>query len=111
MGFLRIHCHACGGAWEVYRRQVDGAAARECPHCGKRIEQGVWNGEIRPAYKAFEGANAALPDLPTRFEVDYIADRAFKNADLGEIAARVLNIETGVEDLLAEFDNDSPSDL
>ena len=43
MAYLRIHCEACGGVWEVYHRDNwNNDKARQCPHCFAEIDRQTW---------------------------------------------------------------------
>lgn len=82
MVYLRIHCAACGGVWEVYHRDNwNNDKARQCPHCSAEIDRQTWEKQILPAFGAVHDANAELfkdhkgNDKPL-FYVDVIADRS-----------------------------------
>lgn len=80
MGLLRIHCHSCGGTWEVYGRdnwKEDNS--RTCPYCHEKIDGQDWNKQILPAFGAMMDANRELMKThsgydASLFAVDYIAD-------------------------------------
>lgn len=98
MVFMRIHCGACGGTWEVYRKQRDIAASRACPHCAHSIDGDTWTKKILPAFQAVGAANMALAsDHPEKhtaeFEIDYIADGQFQNASKGEILNEIADLK------------------
>lgn len=83
MGYLRIKCRNCGGAWEVYAQTIN--AGRACPHCFKEIEQQSWERQIIPAFHALDDANRELAKDHTGyhvplFEVSYKADTARQSA-------------------------------
>lgn len=85
MGYLKIHCHYCGGTWEVYKKLLGVEAARACPHCFKSVDGQTWEKQIIPAFHALDDANRELYKDSTGyhvplFEVDYIADTIFANA-------------------------------
>lgn len=94
MAYLRIHCGACGGAWEVYHKQREYDPSQRCPHCDCKIDPRTWHTVIMPAYNSMKAANMALLDDHTQyhcphFEVDFIADTMFQSAqprldELGE---------------------------
>lgn len=88
MGYIKIHCHYCGGTWEVYKKLLDVDAARACPHCFKSIDSQTWKRQVVPAFHALDDANRELFKDTTGyrvplFEVDYIADTIFANAKKG----------------------------
>ena len=60
MGYMRIRCHECGGAWEVYPYNFKDDHLRVCPHCYKEIDRQTWQRQILPAYGALEDANREL---------------------------------------------------
>lgn len=98
MTYMKIHCGACGGTWEVYRRQRDTAGARFCPHCDYTIDRDTWNTKILPAFQAVGAANMALVEDHTEkhtaeFSVDFIADGTFQNADKGEILNHISDLK------------------
>ena len=89
MGYLRIKCGSCGGAWEVYPKLRKYDAARTCPHCDQRITDETWKKKILPAYNAMLDANTALTQDHVNyhnaaFEVSYIANGTYTNAQHGE---------------------------
>ena len=85
MAYLRIHCDVCGGTWEVYNRDDwKDDKARQCPHCFSKIDKGVWESEILPAFGAVQDANAELFKVHTGahtplFTFDVIADHIYAN--------------------------------
>lgn len=102
MVFMRIHCGSCGGQWEVYSRQRDTTAARICPHCDHKIDGDTWAGKILPAFQAVGAANTALAydhmDKHTaEYEIDFIADGHFRNADKGEVINELNELRTAIE--------------
>lgn len=61
MAYMRIHCTACGGTWEIYQRDNWNAEnARVCPHCYAEIDRSTWYNYILPAFGAMADANAVL---------------------------------------------------
>lgn len=60
MGYLKIHCDRCGGAWEVYAHQVKDERANQCPHCFWEIDRQTWERQIVPAFCALDDANREL---------------------------------------------------
>ncbi len=61
MGYLKIHCHNCGGTWEVYGRDNwKSDTARQCPHCFNSIDRQTWERQIIPAFAGMEDANREL---------------------------------------------------
>ena len=89
MLYMRIHCGACGGTWEVYRRGRDTSGARTCPHCDYTIDQDTWKKVVLPAFQTVENVNLTLAQdhiekHSAEFEVDFIADGRFQNADKAE---------------------------
>lgn len=104
MGFLRIHCHNCGGYWEVYGRDNwTESRSRTCPHCHEKIDGQDWDKEVLPAFGAMMDANREL-DMTHRgfntplFTVDYIDDHYFpdakKNAEIN-----LFNLGLRIQDL------------
>ena len=89
MAFLKIHCFSCGGKWEIYHRDNwEQAQARQCPHCGAKIDTQLWKKEIIPAFGAAHDANAELFKDSTGyhsplFTFDIIADHIYKNSNKG----------------------------
>lgn len=88
MGFLKIHCHYCGGGWEVYKKLLGVDAARQCPHCFQSIDGQTWEKQVVPAFHALDDANREIYKDSTGnrvplFEVDYLADTIFENAKKG----------------------------
>ena len=58
MGYLKIHCHQCGGTWDVYSRDNWKAdTARQCPHCFMSIDAQTWTKQIIPAFASMDDAN------------------------------------------------------
>lgn len=85
MVYLQIHCAACGGEWNVYRRDdFNNDKTRQCPHCFAEIDRQTWEKEVLPAFGAVHDANAELfkdhtgNDKPL-FCFDVIADRHYQN--------------------------------
>lgn len=77
MGYLRIHCGGCGQTWEVYRKVREYDGARECPHCGKRIDHSTWEKRVLRAFNSMLDANVAIMQDHVdyhqgAFKVDYI---------------------------------------
>jgi len=89
MAFLRIHCEACGGTWEVYQRDDwKDDRARACPHCFAEIDRQTWHNHILPAFGMMADANAELFKDSTGyhkplFSVDVIADHLYQNRRTG----------------------------
>lgn len=85
MGYLKIHCHYCGGTWEAYKRNiVSRDNAHTCPHCFKSIDGQTWEKQIIPAFHTLDDANRELIKDHTGyhtplFEVSYEADSVFRN--------------------------------
>lgn len=79
MSFMRIHC-SCGRSWEIYARDDWKAEkARQCPHCGKHINQEIWDKEVLPAFAAASDSNNELYKYHTGynkplFSVDYVSN-------------------------------------
>ena len=109
MAFLRIHCAFCGGVWEVYHKQRELDQARSCPHCDARIDGATWREQVLPAYNTMRGANGALLDDHVsyhcpRFEVDYINDGTFQNANPQAVAVDDLReITSDLRDEIGEL--------
>ena len=86
MAYLRVHCYSCGGKWEIYHRDdYDSNNARQCPHCGAKIDLHVWRREVLPAFAAAQSGNTALFKDSTSnnrplFTFDIKADHIYKNA-------------------------------
>ncbi len=85
MAYLRIHCAACGGVWEVYHRDNwNDGKARQCPHCSAEIDSQTWEKQVLPAFGAVHDANAELYkdhtgyDKPL-FSVDVMANSIYPN--------------------------------
>ncbi len=85
MAYLRIHCEACGGVWEVYHRDNwNNDKARQCPHCFAEIDRQTWEKDVLSAFSAVHDANAELykdhtgNDKPL-FYFDVMADRPCQN--------------------------------
>ena len=86
MAYLRLYCDVCGGTWDIYHRDRDNDAARQCPHCGSKIAQQTWYGKILPAFAAVHDANTDLykdhvssyHHTPL-FSFDVIADHLYEN--------------------------------
>lgn len=83
MAFIRVHCDYCGGQFEIYKHNLKGEFARECPHCFQRIDRQTWEREVLPAFAAVEDANAELYkdhcDRKPLFSFDVIANHIFAN--------------------------------
>lgn len=84
MGYLHIYCDSCGGEWEVYRRDISGDKARQCPHCFAKIDKATWQEGVLPAFEQVEVAAMRLAKdhanhLP-RFTANYMDDAIYKNA-------------------------------
>lgn len=82
MGYLIIHCGACGLSWELYHRDLYSKLHRECPHCGKVIDEQTYERQILPAWGAMIDANTELFKDHTQehraiFTVDFKADHIF----------------------------------
>ena len=102
MVIMRIHCGACGGTWEVYRKQRDVSASRACPHCDYTIDRETWAKKILPAFQAVGAANMALASDHTEkhtaeFEIDYISDGQFQNASKGEILNEIEGLKEDMQ--------------
>lgn len=84
MGFLRIYCGSCGDTWEVYRRDVYGERARQCPHCTAKIDKKTWRENVLQAFEEVETATARLmmdnANHQPLFTVDYMDDSIYRNA-------------------------------
>ena len=98
MPYLKIHCSYCGGTWDVYHKQREYDAARQCPHCDARIDGATWREKILPAYNSMRAANMALLDDHVqnhcpRLEVDFVFDGTFQNADKADLANGVQHLE------------------
>ncbi|MDE6762555.1 MAG: hypothetical protein K2J73_02620 [Oscillospiraceae bacterium] len=85
MAYLRIHCAACGGVWEVYHRDNwNNDKARQCPHCFAEIDRQTWEKDVLSAFGAVHDANAELYkdhtgyDKPL-FSVDVMANPIYPN--------------------------------
>ena len=104
MVFMRIHCGACGGQWEVYRRGRDTAAARACPHCDFTIDGDTWVKKILPAFQAVGAANMELEadhieKHTGEFQVDFLADGKFQNEDTAVILNEISALQQKIDDL------------
>lgn len=104
MVYMKLHCGACGGTWEVYRRQRDTAAARACPHCDYTIDKDTWKEKILPAFQAVCDANLALASDHTEkhtaeFQIDFMADGKFQNADKGEIFNEISDLKDDLRNM------------
>lgn len=102
--FMRIHCGACGGVWEVYRRGRDTSGARMCPHCDFSIDGDTWVKKILPAFQAVGAANMELEadhieKHTGEFEVDFIADGIFQNADTAYILNELSALQDKIDNL------------
>ena len=105
MGYLRIHCGGCGQTWEVYRKVREYDGARECPHCGKRIDHETWTRHVLPAFNGMLDANLAV----MQDHVDY-HQGAFK---LDYVETGNVDRETATErsNMLAELLDDRLRDM
>ena len=104
MVYMRIHCGACGGTWEVYKRQLDTKAARICPHCDQKIDGDTWAGKIMPAFQAAGAANMALAfdhmeKHTAEAAVDFIANGRFHNSDKADIMNELYELEANMSDI------------
>lgn len=85
MAYLRIHCEACGGVWEVYHRDNwNNDKARQCTHCFAEIDRQTWEKEVLPAFGAVHDANAELHKDHTGYDkplfyFDVMTDRPCQN--------------------------------
>ena len=85
MSYLRIHCEACGGVWEVYHRDNwNNDKARQCPHCFAEIDRKTREKEVLPAFGAVHDANAELHKDHTGYDkplfyFDVMTDRPCQN--------------------------------
>lgn len=101
MVYMKIHCSACGGTWEVYNRQRDSKTARICPHCEHKIDRTTWEGKILPAFQTVGAANMALATDSTdkhlaEFTVDFIADTRFQNAAAAELLEQLDRLQSAI---------------
>lgn len=76
MGYLKLHCHVCGKAWEVYSKDESG---RTCPRCRAKMDGQDWERQVLPAFNMMQDANRELHKTHTGyktpyFTVDYIED-------------------------------------
>ena len=85
MSYLRIHCEACGGVWEVYHRDNwNNDKARQCHHWFAEIDRQTWGNEVLPAFGAVHDANAELHKDHTGYDkplfyFDVMTDRPCQN--------------------------------
>ena len=115
MGMLRIHCHNCGGHWDLY----DGKAGRNapdsykhrtyktCPHCHEQIDGQDWDRQILPAFAAMADANRELYKTHTGygtplFSVDYIEDRYCPDDEEGDTLRASIDTLRERIDILAD---------
>ena len=90
MAYMRIHCHHCGGTWEVYQRDDwKDDRARTCPHCFAEIDKQTWEHQIVPAFGAAADANAELikdhhDKCRPIFTVDFCANHMMNAQDIEE---------------------------
>ena len=99
--YMRIHCDACGGTWEVYQRDNwKDHHARTCPHCFAEIDAQTWEKFVLPAFGASADANAELfkdnvGRHKPRFSVDMIADHLYLNrcsSAVSEVSCPILDV-------------------
>ena len=98
MLYMKVHCGACGGTWEVYRRGRDTSGARMCPHCDYTIDQDTWRKVVLPAFQTVENVNLTLAQdhidkHNAEFEVDFLSDCQFQNAGKGEILNEISELK------------------
>lgn len=78
MGFLRIHCHNCGGYWDIYEGDdFNHRKYKTCPHCKAQIDGQDYDNQVLPAFGAMMDANRELKKTHTGyksplFTVDFI---------------------------------------
>lgn len=58
--YLKIHCDYCNQDYDVYERDMDVKTARQCPHCGSKIDREIWHELVIPAFKSAILMNGAL---------------------------------------------------
>ena len=93
MAYMRIHCHQCGGTWEVYQRDNwKDDRARTCPHCFSEIDGQTWERQIIPALGAVADANAELQKDHTGtrgplFTVDVLAGHGIPEEPEGRLCS------------------------
>lgn len=108
MGFLRIHCHNCGGYWDInegdeYRQRK----YKTCPYCQKGIDSQDYDNQVLPAFGAMMDANRELYKTHTGysaplFTVEYkISDDNENDAenDVLELADSIETLRDAVDQL------------
>ena len=57
MDYLRMHCHRCGGKFELYNHSMQHEyKPPRCPHCQAQMTQKQWN-DLVNAYLTFHDVN------------------------------------------------------
>ncbi len=59
--YMKIHCFSCGGNWKIYEgSNWNAPEAGTCPHCGNKIDRGIWENQVLLAFNMFADANREL---------------------------------------------------
>lgn len=108
MGFLRIHCHNCGGYWDINEGDdFNHPKYKKCPHCKKGIDGQDYFNTVLPAFGAMMDANKELYKTHTGysaplFTVEYkISDDNENDAknDVLELADSIETLRDAVDQL------------
>lgn len=105
MGYLRISCKQCGGAWEIYSNgNYYDEDARTCPHCFAEINKQTWHNQVVPAFGSFLDANRELSNdnsgySEPLFKVEYLEPE--ENPSSSVMNEQLDNIERGLVAILS----------
>ncbi len=77
MVYAKIHCGNCNRKWLVYWRDANSSESKVCPHCGKEIDDDLWDHDVKHAMASVVDTNMELQRYAdgynrTRFRVEYI---------------------------------------
>ena len=98
--YMKIHCDYCNQNYDVYERDMTSKSARQCPHCGSKIDGDIWRDIAIPAFKSAIMLNWAMmndhvenhrPLFTASFVADHIFPVSSESAD--EIRKVVANHE------------------
>lgn len=106
MGYLKITCGQCGGAWEVYGHgDFYREDARTCPHCMEQVDGQTWRNQVVPAFGTMADMNRELEKDHTGyyvplFRVEYleppIKEQEAPDRDLTDLEERLETVERDV---------------
>ena len=104
MGFMRIHCHNCGGYWDVY--EDDDYKLRKfktCPHCQEQIDGQDWMNQVLPAFGSMLDANRELKKTHTGYKAPLFTVDFIEGCKV--IGDRIVEDDDDEEDPVTELTN------